>query len=115
MNAFCERCGLSSLIKEPTCYKNPANPICIDLVLMHLPCSFQNSSAVETGLSDFHRMIVTDLKTTFLRLLPKKKTLYGHYSNFDNGMVAVCFFNDLSKVDAGNLDKIIKDSINTLY
>ena len=25
INAFCERYRLSSLIKEPTCYKNPAN------------------------------------------------------------------------------------------
>ena len=27
MNAFCERYSLSSLIKEPTCYKNPADSI----------------------------------------------------------------------------------------
>ena len=28
MNAFCERYNLSSLIKKPTCYKNPANLSC---------------------------------------------------------------------------------------
>ena len=71
MNAFCERYSLSSLIKEPKCYKNPANPSCIDLILKNSPRSFQNSNVVETGLSDFHRMIVTVLKTTFQRLSPK--------------------------------------------
>ena len=42
MNAFCETYSLSSLIKEPTCYKNPANPSCNDLILTNSPCSFQN-------------------------------------------------------------------------
>ena len=63
MNAFCERYSLSSLIKEPTCYKNPASPSYIDLILTNSPRSFQNPSVVETGLSDFHSMIVTVLKT----------------------------------------------------
>ena len=31
MNVFCERYSLSSQIKEPTCYKNPGNPSCVDL------------------------------------------------------------------------------------
>ena len=33
--------------------------------------SFQNSSAIETGLSDFHKMIVTILKTCFQKKEPK--------------------------------------------
>ena len=85
MNAFCERYSLSSLIKEPICYKNPANPSCINLILKNSPRSFQNSNVVETGLSDFHRMIVTILKTTFQRLPPKIRN-YRNYSNFDHGM-----------------------------
>ena len=59
MNAFCERYSLSNLIKEPTCYKNPANPGCIDLILTDSPRSFQNSNVIETRLPDLHRMIVT--------------------------------------------------------
>ena len=113
MNAFCERYSLSSLIKEPTCYKNPANPSCIDLILTNSPRSFQNSNVVETGLSDFHRMIVTVLKTTFQRLPPKIRN-YRDYSNFDHGMFRTCLFNDLSKEDVGNLEKFIKVCINTL-
>ena len=33
--------------------------------------SFQNSSAIETGLSDFHQMIVAILKTCFQKKEPK--------------------------------------------
>ena len=71
MNGFWESYNLSSLITESTCYKNPENPSCIDLFLTNSPNSFQNSSVVETGLSDFHRMIFTVMKTSFQRLPPK--------------------------------------------
>ena len=113
MNAFCERYSLSSLIKESTCYKNPANPSCINLILTNSSRSFQNSSVVETGLSDFHRMIVTALKTTFQSSPPKLRS-NRYYSYFDNGMFRPCLFNDLSKEDVGNIEKIIKVCINTL-
>ena len=76
MNTFCERYSLSSLIKQPTCYKIPANSSCIDLILTNSPCSFQNSSVVETGLTNFHRMIVTVLKTPFQRLHCTKNEVF---------------------------------------
>ena len=59
---FCEMYGLSNLIREPTCYKNPNNPSCIDLILTNKAKSFQNSNVYETGLSEFHKLTVTVLK-----------------------------------------------------
>ena len=110
---FCERYSLSNLIQEQTCYKNPANPRCIALFLTISHRSFQNPSVVETGVSDFHRMIVTVFKTRFQRLPPEKRN-YRDYSNFDNGMFWACLFNNLSKEDVRNLEKFIKVFINTL-
>ena len=37
---FCDTCDLKCLIKEPTCYKNPENPSCIDLILTNNPKCF---------------------------------------------------------------------------
>ena len=37
MSVFCDTCDLKSLIKEQTCYKNPENPCCIDLILTSNP------------------------------------------------------------------------------
>ena len=71
MKVFRETYGLNSLIKVPTCYKNPGKPSCIDLLLTKRPKSFQNSSVVETGLSDFHKMTVTVMQTTFEKLKPR--------------------------------------------
>ena len=54
IESLCKNYGLKSLIRQPTCYKNPGNPACIDLILTNVPFSFQNICMVETGLSDFH-------------------------------------------------------------
>ena len=43
MSSFCDTFDLTSLIKETTCYKNPDNPSCIDLILTNKPLRFQNS------------------------------------------------------------------------
>ena len=113
MNAFCGRYILSSLIKEPTCYKTPVNPSCIYLILTNSPRSFQNSSIVEAGLSDFHRMIVTVLKTAFQSLLPKIRN-YRITVIFIIGMFRGYLFNDLLKQDVGNFEKFVKVCLNRL-
>ena len=41
IKAFCDNYNLSSLIKQPTCYKNPSNATCIDLILSNWPRSFR--------------------------------------------------------------------------
>ena len=69
------------MVNELTCFKSTNNPSCIDLFLTNSDNSFQNTQTVNTGLSDFHVMIVTVLKTTFPKV--KVKTLvYMDYSNF---------------------------------
>ena len=71
MEFFCESYRFESLIKDPTCFKNLENPSCIDLILTNSPYSFQNSCVIETGLSYFHKMIVSVMKTTFQKLKPR--------------------------------------------
>ena len=67
MNEF----NATNLVKENTCFKNPNNPSCIDLFLTNCGNSFQNTTTVSTGLSDFHKMTITILKTTFPKAKPK--------------------------------------------
>ena len=53
------------LKKGALCFKNPNNPSCIDLFLTNTMRSFQETQLFETGLSDFHKLVVTVLKSTF--------------------------------------------------
>ena len=66
------------MIIKPTCYKNPERPSCIDLILTNCHHSFQNSCVIETGLSDFHKMVVTVMKATYRKLEPR----IVHYHDF---------------------------------
>ena len=78
---FCDTYDLINLIKEPTCFKNPVNPSSIDVMLTNRPISFQNSSAIETGLSDHHKLTVSVLKVFFKKIEPVK-ICYRSYKNF---------------------------------
>ena len=81
IDEFLEEFGAKKLVKDPTCFKSIDNPSCIDLFLTNSGNSFQNTETVSTGLSDFHVMIVTVLKTTFPKAKPKI-LLYRDYSKF---------------------------------
>ena len=50
---------------EGSSVKNPEKPSCVDLVLTNCPRSFQKPCAIETGLSDFYKLVVTVMKTTY--------------------------------------------------
>ena len=68
-------------MNEPTCYKNPENPGCIELInRTNCPSSFHNTCLYETGLSDFHKVVVTILQTSF-EPLPPKIIKYRNYKN----------------------------------
>ena len=43
---FMSTYNLKSLVKQKTCFKNPDNPSCIDLILTNSPRSFQDSKCV---------------------------------------------------------------------
>ena len=68
---ICRSYNLTSMKNKPTCYKNPDRLSYIDLILTNCPRSFQNSCAIETGLSDFYKIVVTVMKTTYRKLEPR--------------------------------------------
>ena len=71
-----------NIVKEPTCFKSLSNPSCIDLVITNSSSNFQNTKAISTGLSDFHKMVISVLKHTFHRPAPKE-LVYRDSKNFD--------------------------------
>ena len=83
VSSFLHQYDAKNLVKEKTCYKNPQNPSCVDLIITNSCNSFQNTSTISTGLSDFHKMPVTVLKTKFEKAKPKEIT-YRDYKKFDD-------------------------------
>ena len=66
---------------------NPFNLRChkstTDLFLTNKPKSFQNTCITETGLGDFHKLILTFFKTEITRLKPKI-VFYQNYKYFED-------------------------------
>ncbi len=79
--SFCDVFGLSNLVKDKTCFtKNHCSSI--DVMLTNKPRCFQNTSVFETGLSDFHGLVLTLMKIHIPRLKPKI-VKYRSYKKFD--------------------------------
>ena len=64
MKNYLDLQSLKNRMLEPTCYKSQT-ATCIALVLTNRNRSVQQTTTIETGLSDFHKIAVTVLKTTF--------------------------------------------------
>ena len=71
LNDFCDIYNLKNLVKEPTCYKNRQHPSCNVLFLPNGPKTFQCTTIVETGISDFYKLVITVLKTFHKKKTPK--------------------------------------------
>ena len=84
LSDFCDGYDLHNLVKEPTCFKNPLNPSTIDLILTNRPRRFQHSNNIETGLSDYHKLTITVMKSSFQKQIPLIKSFrcYKHFDQF---------------------------------
>ena len=67
-------------VKFKTCFKSP-NGTCIDLILSNKRHGLQLTGSLDTGISDFHRLVYTVLKSTFIKL-PPKEILYRNFKHF---------------------------------
>ena len=93
---------MKDIVKQKTCFKNPDRPSCIDLIIINSSRRFQDTCTIETGLSDFHKLVVTVLKLYF----PKQKSniqTFRDYKRFQNDLFRSELDYQLSKLDVCNL------------
>ena len=80
LSEFLEQYEAKNVMKNKTRFKKPDRPTCIDLFLTNSPHSFQNTMTISKGLSDFHKMIITVLKSSSIKL--KAREIYYRDSKF---------------------------------
>ena len=83
LSSFLYQHELSSIVKESRYIKNASTPSCIDLFLTNTKLSFQHTLTVFCGLSDFHKLVMTLLKTTFSKNKPRE-IVYRNYKYFNS-------------------------------
>ena len=69
-------------MRKPTCFKSIESS-CVDLILTNKSLYFQHTSIIERGLSDFHKLTVTQMKAKFIKQKPKILN-YRNYKFFNN-------------------------------
>ena len=67
LSEFLEQCAVKNIIKEKICFKNLNRSTSIDQFLTDSP-QFSKYMAIPTGLSDFHKVIITVSKSSFTKL-----------------------------------------------
>ena len=96
--------SLTNLVTDSTCFKSNKGTL-IDLMLTNKPQSFYKFHSFVTCLSDYHRLIVSILRTSFQKL-PPKFVIYRNQKNFHESN----FLGDLvSKLIQGELYKSCDD------
>ena len=98
MEVFASTYNFKNLVSTATCFKNIDHPSCIDLILTNKTRSFQNTTVIETSLSDFHKLTVTIMKANFQKH-PPEIVNYRKYKNFNNEMFRNDLLQELRKVD----------------
>ena len=108
---FCDVFGLSNLVTSKTCFTK-THSSSIDVILTNRPRSFQKTTVFETGLSDYHGLVATTMKSATPRLKPKQ-IKYRSYKKF----VPEKFLNDVQhaqfECDENNPDKSYDHLTNT--
>ena len=84
LSNFLNQHDLYNLVKVGTCFKNSSKPTSIDLSLTTKNTQFQNTVAVCSGLSDFHKLVLRVLKTFDKNKNKPREILYRDYKNFNS-------------------------------
>ena len=72
---------LKNLVKEPTCFMSDKGSL-IYIILTNKPRSFHKTQGFVTGISDFHKLVVTVFRS-YYKKLPPKNILYRNVKRFE--------------------------------
>ena len=84
---FLDVYDMSNVIRSPTCFKGE-NPTLIDVILTNSPKRIAESTCIDTGISDFHNMILISTKVQLPRPV-NADIKYRSYKSFNEGKFIV--------------------------
>ena len=102
---------LKALTKNWLVLKNLNNQSCIDLFLINRRKYFQNTSTVEIGISDFHKLVETVLKM-FYKKQKLKIIQYRNYKTFNEQIFRTELDKELAKIDLSNAEWAFSKKFN---
>ena len=113
LSEFLNSHDAKNMVKEKTCFKSMNNPTCVDLLISNKEKCFKSAATIDTGLSDFHKMVLVVLKKKFERAKPKVIS-YRDYRHFDGNSFRCALRFDLSKISTHSYSSFEKVFLETL-
>ena len=99
--------------KEKTCFKSINNPARVDLLISNKEKCFKSATTIDTGLSDFHKMVLVVLKKKIEKEKPKVIS-YRDYRHFDGNSFRCALRFELSKISTHSYSSFEKVFLETL-
>ena len=112
LHDFLEENALHNLVKFSIFFKSVSNTSTIDLIITNKH-NKQNTIGVSTGLSDFHKMVMTSMKTTFQKASPKV-IVYRDMKSFDKKAFRLELAQKLATTDSTSFLNFENTFINIL-
>ena len=100
------------MVKEKTCFESMNNPTYVDLLISNKEKYFKSATTIDTGLSDFHKIVLVVLKKTFERAKPKVIS-YRDYRHFDGNSFRCALKLELSKISTHSYSSFEKVLLGT--
>ena len=97
LKEFCNSFSLGHLIKTPTSYM-VTNPSSIDHIITNMTPLFMRSCTAETGICDYHKLIMPFCRLTFAKG-KSNKFFYRCYKNFDSKLFEETLIKNLSETE----------------
>ena len=97
LSEFLNSHDAKNMVKEKTCFKNMSNSSCVDLLISNKEKCFKSATIIDTGLSDFHKMVLVVLKKKFETAKPKVIS-YRDYRHFHGNSLRCALRFELSKI-----------------
>ena len=97
LKTLCVTFDLHNLINKKTCSQSN-NGSSLDVLLTNRPRCFHNTSVIETGVSDHHKLVMTFMRSTFQKL-EHSEVYYRDYKYFND----LKFLKDLQDLPLNNL------------
>ena len=107
IKCFFQMHNFKNLPDKPICNKNLTNPSCVKMIITNKLRSFQNSCTFETGLSNFHKVTLTVLKSSFAKQKPRVLN-YRNCKFFNNTLFRDQVLNKLRNSNLQISDKDLK-------
>ena len=99
-----------NMVKEKTCFKSINNLTSVDLLISNKEKCFKFATTIDTGLSDFHEMVLVILKKKFEKAKPKVIS-YRDYRHFDGSSFRCVLRFELSKISTHSYSSFKKQSV----